>query len=181
MQANPPRNRGTTHALPDETPLPVDAASRRLRERYIAARFLQFPQPAHALRDTANVLRWSRQLLDDDQPRQAAELLHTALEEDPAQRPLWLFLIDLAFTGNDTGVFVELSESFRRHFPGADAIPVIDSLGRKLLPNDPRYAHADAADTSPGWSMPDAELRDALRQQKLHTALVDAMAFHLSR
>lgn len=181
MQFTPTGNPGTTHALPDETPLPADAASRRLRERYIAARFLQFPQPAQALRDTGNVLRWARQLLDDDQPRQAAELLQTALEEDPSQRPLWLFLIDLAFMGNDTGVFVELSESFRRRFPDADVIPAIDSLGKKLLPNDPRYARAEAAEMSPGWSMPDAELRDALRQQKLHAALVDAMAFHSAR
>jgi hypothetical protein len=172
---------GTTHATLGESQLSSDPAARRLRERYITARFLQFPQPANALRDTSNVLRWARELLDDDQPRQSAELLQMALEEEPSQKLVWLFLIELAYVANDHGRFVELSDSFRLRFPQATELPVVDGLGRKLLPNDPRFAHGEPAAVSPGWSTPDSELRDALRQQRLHTALTDAMAFHLSR
>jgi hypothetical protein len=152
-----------------------------MRERYIAARFLQFPQPAHALRNTASVMRCARQLLDDDHPRLAAELLQLALEEDRSQRPLWLCLIELAYLANDPAAFGELSDFFRQLFPQADALPMIDAMGNKLLPHDSRFAHALNPVILPDWSTPDSELRDGLRQQKLHAALVEAMAFHQAR
>lgn len=165
----------------DERLVPADAAARRLRERYIAARFLQFPQPAQALKNTGNVMRWARQLMDDDQPRQASELLQLALEEDLDQQPLWLFLIALAYLANDPGLFVELSDKFTLRFPAFDGAPVMDAMGRKLLPGDPRYAHATENFIMPDWSTPESELRDELRQQRLHTALVEAMASHATR
>jgi len=165
----------------DESMLPADAAARRLRERYVAARFLQFPQPAQALRNTANVMRWARQLMDDDQPRQAAELLQLALEEDLSQQPLWLFLIELAYLDSDPGRFGELSDQFRARFPRAEALALIDAMGHRLLPADPRYAHASGTFILPDWSTPESELRDPLRQQRLHAALTEAMASHASR
>ena len=170
-----------TQAVLEGSRLPLDLAARRLKERYIAARFLQFPQPAHSLKSTSSVMRWARQLLDDDQPRLAAELLQFALEEDHSQRPLWLCLIELAYLGNDPAAFGELSDSFRDRFPDADALPVIDAMGNKLIPNDSRFAHALSPVVLPDWSSPESELRDGLRQQKLHEALVSAMAFHQAR
>jgi hypothetical protein len=161
--------------------LPADPAQRRLRDRYIAARFRQFLQPTDALRDTTVIMRCARQLLDDDHPRVAAELLQLALEEKPSQRPLWLCLIELAYIGNDAAAFSELSDSFRHLFPDAEALPVIDAMGNKLLPSDPRFSHALSPVILPDWSTPESEMRDELRQQKLHKALIDAMAFHLSR
>jgi hypothetical protein len=182
MSSSPPVPAGSTgNIILDESQLPRDPAARRLRERYIAARFVQFPNPAQTLKNTANVLRWAQELLDDDEPRQAAELLQMALEESPVQRPLWLFLIELAYVAGDPGTFVELSELFRRRFPAAEEIATIDSLGRRLLPGDPRYLHAEAAILAPGWTTPDSELRDALRQRKLHQSLVDAMTLLQSR
>ena len=165
----------------DEALVPADAAARRLRERYIAARFLQFPQPAQALKNTPNVMRWARQLMDDDQPRQASELLQLALEEDLSQRPLWLFLIALAYLAGDPGLFVELSDKFKARFPAFEGMAVMDAMGHKLLPADPRFVHAAQAFIMPDWSTPESELRDELRQQKLHTALVEAMASHAAR
>ena len=126
-------------------------------------------------------MRCARQLLDDDHPRLAAELLQLALDEDRLQRPLWLFLIELAYLGKDPVAFGELSDAFRRFFPQADALPAIDAMGNKLLPNDFRFKHALNPVILPDWSMPDSELRDGLRQQKLHAALVKAMAFHQAR
>ena len=54
-------------------------------------------------------------------------------------------------------------------------------MGHKLLPADPRYAHATGEFILPDWSTPDSALRDELRQQKLHASLIDAMAFHQAR
>lgn len=181
MQPTTDLSSGATQGKREESKVPADPAAQRLRERYIAARFLQFPQPTHALKSTSSVMRWARQLLDDEQPRLAAELLQFALEEDRSQRPLWLCLIELAYLGNDPAAFGELSDSFRIRFPDAEALPVIDAMGNKLIPNDPRFAHAVNPVVLPDWSTPESELRDGLRQQKLHEALVNAMAFHQAR
>ncbi len=181
MHSNQATPSGSNQAILDNSQLPADPAARRLRDRYIDARFLQFPQPAQALKNTANVMRWAQQLLDDEQPRLASELLHVALEEDGSQRTLWLFLIELAFIGNDPATFSDLSDLFRARFPNADALPIIDSMGHKLLPNDPRFAHAADPEILPDWSTPETAMRDELRQQKLHAALVEAMAFHQAR
>ncbi len=178
---NSPVSSGSIQAILDQSQLPLDAATRRLRERYIAARFLQFPEPANALKNTSNVMRWARQLLDDEQPNLATELLQLALEESHSQKPVWLFLIELAYLGNDPATFGELSELFRQRFPDADTLPVIDAMGNKLLPGDPRFAHAVNPVILPDWSTPESELRDEIRQGKLHAALVDAMAFHQAR
>lgn len=126
-------------------------------------------------------MRWARQLLDDEQPNLATELLQLALEESRSQKPIWLFLIELAYLGNDPATFGELSDTFRKRFPDADTLPVIDAMGNKLLPSDPRYSHATRPVILPDWSTPESELRDELRQGKLHAALVDAMAFHQTR
>ena len=161
--------------------LPADPAAHRLRDRYIAARFRQFLQPTDALRDTSTIMRCARQLLDDEHPRVATELLQLALEEKPSQRPLWLCLIELAYIGNDAAAFSEFSDAFKQLFPNAESLPVIDAMGNKLLPSDPRFRHAVNPVILPDWSTPESEMRDELRQQKLHAALVDAMAFHLTR
>lgn len=181
MQSNSPVSSGSIQAILDESQLPADAATRRLRERYITARFLQFPEPAHALKNTSNVMRWARQLLDDEQTNLATELLQLSLEESRSQKPIWLFLIELAYLGNDPATFGELSDMFRQRFPDADTLPVIDAMGNKLLPSDPRYSHAVNPVILPDWSTPDSELRDELRQSKLHAALVDAMTVHQAR
>ena len=107
MKPNPPSASGARHATLDEFQLPEETATRRLRERYIATRFVQFPEPAHTLNNTPGVMRWARQLLDDDHPRLAAELVQLALEENRSQRALWLCLIELSFLGNDPATFGE--------------------------------------------------------------------------
>jgi hypothetical protein len=159
----------------------ADPAARRLRDRYIAARFRQFLQPTDALRDTNTIMRCARQLLDDDHPLVATELLQLALEEKSSQRPLWLCLIELAYIGNDAAAFSELSDTFRKLFPDAEALLLIDAMGNKLLPSDPRFAHALSPVILPDWSTPGSEMRDELRQKKLHAALLDAMTFHSTR
>ena len=172
---------GRNPAILDVSELPVDPSARRMRERYIAARFLQFPEPAQALRNTPGVMRCARQLLDDDQPSLAAELLQLALEVDGAQRPIWLCLIELAYLGNDPATFGELSDIFRRRFADDEALPTIDAMGNRMLPNDPQFVHASHLVILPDWSTPDSAMRDESRQRKLHAALVDAMAFHSAR
>lgn len=170
----------------DSLRLPDDQNEARLRNRYIATRFVRFAEPGASLSNTDEVMRWARQLLDDEQPRLAVELLHLALQEEPAQRKIWLFLIELAFLGSDAVLFAELVELFKERFADKndDVVHIIDAMGHDMAPLDPRYAHVRARGESmmvPNWSVPDSSERDEVRQKKMHRALVEAMMFHLSR
>jgi hypothetical protein len=181
MQPNPAQSAGSYNAILDKSQLPADGAAQRLRDRYIAARFLQFHDAIHGLRETDNVMRRARQLLDDEHPRLAAELLQLAIEEDRSQQPLWLCLIELAYLAGNPAAFAELSDAFRQRFPQSDSLPVIDALGNKLLPNDPRFVHANKPVSLPNWSIPESEHRNEAMQKKLHAALAEAMAQHAPR
>ena len=181
-------------AVLDVSKVQQDAGTRRLRDRYIATRYAQFPEPGIALRHTSEMLRWARQLLDDDQTRLATELLYWALEEEPKQRRLWLFLLELAFLNDDATQFNELADEFKKRFVTperfdeinttddekeiAENHKIIDVMGIELVPNDPRYANAGAPTMLPNWSTPDSAERNEAGQRQLHAALLDAVAFH---
>lgn len=181
-------------AVLDVSKVQQDAGTRRLRDRYIATRFVQFPEPGIALRHTSEMLRWARQLLDDDQPRLAAELLNLALEEEPKQRRVWLFLLELAFLNEDATQFNELADEFKKRFVTPETFDeinptddekeiaenhkIIDVMGIELAPNDPRYANAGEPTMLPNWSTPDSAERNEAGQRQLHAALIDAVAFH---
>lgn len=181
-------------AVLDVSKVQQDVSTRRLRDRYIATRYAQFPEPGIALRHTSDILRWARQLLDDDQPRLAIELLHLALEEEPKQRRAWLFLLELAFLNEDTNQFNDLADEFKRRFVTAVSFDmqnasddekeiaennkIIDVMGIELAPNDPRYANAGEPTMLPNWSTPDSAERNEAGQRQLHAALVNAIAFH---
>jgi hypothetical protein len=181
-------------AVLDVSKVQQDVGTRRLRDRYIATRYAQFPEPGIALRHTSDILRWARQLLDDDQPRLATELLHLALEEEPKQRRVWLFLLELAFLNEDANQFNELADEFKRRFVTtvsfdmqsasddekeiAENNKIIDVMGIELAPNDPRYANAGEPTMLPNWSTPDSAERNEAGQRQLHAALVNAIAFH---
>lgn len=181
MQPTPTRTADSFNAILDKSQLPVAPVAQRLRDRYIAARFLQFHEAPHLLRETSSVMRSARQLLDDEHPRLAAELLQIAIEEDRSQQPLWLFLIELAYLGGHPAAFLELVDAFRRQFPQSDASPVAAALGNKLLPNDPRFAGAALPVKLPNWSVPESAQRNESLQKKLHAALAQAMAMHQPR
>ncbi len=158
------------------------ANKRRLRDRYVATRFAQFTEPDSALQNTSEVALWARQLLDDDQPRLAVELLQLALQEEPKQVPLWLFLIELAFLNSDSGAFNGLADEFKQRFAAdsnlATTLGTIDAMGVELDPLDPRYANAGPPELLPNWSTPEALERDEVKQRKFHAALLEAVTFH---
>ncbi len=158
-----------------------DPVARRMRDRYIAQRFPQFNEPHRALKNTESVLNWARQFVDDDRPQLAVEILNLALQEDPAQRPIWLFLIEYAFLETDSARFNELADAFKRQFPGDTAIELVNTMGHDFAPTDPRYSHINAPAELPDWSKLESGDRNRERQQKFHVSLTEAMAFHLPR
>lgn len=204
MAINEPMQSLLDHAPPAPRSLraslqmPIDSNAVRLRDRYIATRFVRFAEPGASFSSTEDVMGWARQLLDDEQPRLAIELLHLALQEYPEQSRLWLFLLELAFLGEDAVLFAELAGLYKERFSNGSGhdgageaspstlttLSIIDAMGHDIAPQDPRYAHVRHKGEKfmlPNWSIPDSIERDEPRQKKLHRALVEAMMFHLSR
>jgi hypothetical protein len=149
-----------------------DIDAKRLRERYIASRFPQFAGNTSQLRNTGEILRAARHLLDDGRPNLAEELLCIALQEEPYQREAWLFLIEVAFLNHDAARFDLLADNFRKLFPESEDQYVIDAMAHDLNPHDPRYGYMSSATPLPNWSGLSSLARDENRQRRYHQALV---------
>lgn len=158
---------------------------RRLRDRYVATRFPQFGEPRESLRHTSNVLRWARQLIEDEQPRLARELLQLSIEEDPTQRNIWLALIELAFLDGIQARFDELATAFEKRFFRDEALHIIHAMGHDLSPNDKRYASKDGEPAGsmelPNWSVVEIPNRDEGFQRRFHEAITDVIGAHAGR
>lgn len=153
------------------TPWPLEPALLRIRLRYIAARFLQLPEPRVALRNTEEMLRWAQQMQDDGMPRAATELIRLAIEEDPTQRPLWQFLLARAFEDDNAAEFAELARVFALQFPGDDALPEIDAMGIRILGG---HSSSVVHSAGPQWSASSFFRRDASGQRSMHESLLQA-------
>lgn len=154
---------------------------RRMRDRYVSTRFPQFGEPRESLRHMSNILRWARQLIEDEQPRLALELLQLAIEEDPNQRQTWLALIELTFLDGNVAYFDDLATAFEDRFYGDEALPIIHAMGHDLSPHDARYADVKGGIPLPNWSVVEIPNRDAVLQRKFHAAMLDVAATHLGR
>lgn len=158
------------------TPWPLDPPLLRVRLRYITTRFLQMPEPRVSLRNTAEILGWAQQLMDDGLPRSATELVRLAIEEDPDQRPLWRFLIACAFEDGNVTEFAELAQAFTTQFPTDADIEEIRAMERQLA-RQPVSASASGSYIPPTRKHSSAVLgRDDSVQLAFHAALTQAAA-----
>ena len=156
------------------TPWPLDPPLLRIRLRYITARFLQMPEPRVSLRNTDEILRWAQQMMDDGMPRSATELVRLAIEEDPEQRPLWLFLIGRACEDDNATEFGELVQAFSSQFPNDKAMAQIDAMAQRFA-RAPGTAVVTGSFAAPaGWTASALLGRDDSGQRTLHASLVRA-------
>ena len=162
----------------DIVPASMSRDEQRLRERYISQRFPQLADPATDLRRTGDVLTWAQQSIEDGRKSQAIELLTLALQEDVAQRAIWLFLIEDAFLQDDAERFAQLASEFKHQFAGDTAQVLIDAMAHDLAPAALPVTGASppsAPMALPMWSDGGVE-RDADLQNKLHAALQQVVA-----
>ncbi len=144
---------------------------RRLHDRYVMSRFPAFLDPRQDLRDAGKVIRYSRELFDDEQPHLAIELLRIAIEEDQAQRALWLALIELCFLVRDATRFTELILTFAAEFAHDSELPTLSAMRRDLLPHDPAMANAPRLLELPNWSVPADSTKNEALQKQFHARL----------
>ncbi len=150
------------------TPWPLAPELLRVRLKYVTARFLQMPEPRILLRNGEDILRWAQQMEDDLQFRAANELVRLALEEEPSQRSLWLYLLGCAVRDADAATFTMLARLFSATFPEDAAMEDVAYVAG-VLPRDPiAAAKINAVQT---WSLSALLNRDARVQRSFHESL----------
>jgi hypothetical protein len=112
----------------------LDARHRKIRDRYINARF-----PGIDLRSCDRVIKSARLYFEDDEAQLAIELLDMAAQEVPHESPIWLARLELLFLMRDADGFVAAARAFKQSHPRHEAWPEVERLGRALVPGEPLF------------------------------------------
>lgn len=117
----------------------LDPRGRKIRERYISARFPGVARTLAELHSIDRVIKAARLYFEDEQPGLALELLEIAAQEMPHESPVWLARLEILFLGRDAEGFLAAARAFRLAHPQHDAWPEIERLGRALVPGEPLF------------------------------------------
>ena len=115
----------------------LDARRRKIRDRYVAARFAGLAKGGADLANEDEVIRAARLLFEDQRAHDALELLELAIEECPGNTGAWLARLEILYLVRDAGEFIEAARAFRaRHAADTQAWNEICRLGRALAPHE---------------------------------------------
>jgi hypothetical protein len=126
----------------ENDPRGSDARCRRIRDRYISARFPGVARCAADLESVERVIKSARLYFEDGQPDTALELLDVAIEQDSRAAALWLAQLEIVFLGRDAVRFVECARAFKALHPASEAWPEVARLGRALAPKESLFGSA---------------------------------------
>ena len=129
----------------DNDPRGYDARCRRIRDRYISARFPGVARSAADLESADRVIKSARLYFEDGQVDTALELLDVAIEQDSRAEALWLAQIEILFLGRNAARFVECARAFRALHPASEAWAEVSRLGLALAPKETLFGTAKAA------------------------------------
>ena len=126
----------------DNDPRGYDARCRRIRDRYIGARFPGVARSAADLESPDRVVKAARLYFEDGQVDTALELLDIAIEQDSRAEALWLAQLEIVFLGRNPARFVETARAFRALHPASEAWTEVARLGRALCPREQLFGAA---------------------------------------
>ncbi len=113
-----------------------------LRRRYIEERFPEIASGTIAPADSESVVKAARLFYEDGALARAVELLHFAVEEDPAALKPWLALFEIFRLEGLSGEFGELARRFREHHGASDYWRKVQFIGREIDPSNALYREA---------------------------------------
>ena len=125
-----------TGAAADADPHSFEPRRRKIRDRYISARFPGVARGSNELQDAAAVIKSARLLFEEEQAELALELLELAIEEAPNESGLWLARLEILFLMRDREGFVATARGFQETHPAHEAWAEIERLGRALAPGE---------------------------------------------
>ena len=115
----------------------------RLRDRYIAARFLGVAPNAAGLRSVDAVVKAARLYFEEERSDLAVELLELAAEELPKEPAFPLAQLEILYLARDRVAYVELAQRFRRMHSMSEAWPLVARLGRKIAPGEALFGASE--------------------------------------
>ena len=118
----------------DDMPAGYDSRTRRIRDRYISARFPGVARSSADLESPARVVKAARLYFEDGHVDSALELLDVAIEQDSRAEALWLAQLEILFLGRNAPRFVETARAFRAMHPASESWSEVARLGRALAP-----------------------------------------------
>jgi hypothetical protein len=160
---------------------------RKIRDRYIAARFPCTAQSSADLENVGRVIKAARLFFEEDQPDRAMELLELAAEQSPGDESLDLAQLEIAFLMRDAETYGALALSFRHNRPASNAWDEIARLGRIIAPHKAVFgapigtsasAHYGPWPEMPNWIQASWDLTGEILAADFHRAMsVRAQAF----
>jgi hypothetical protein len=112
-----------------------EALRRRIRDRYIGARFPGAARGASDLGSPERVIKSARLYFEDGSLETALELLDVAIQQDPAEA-LWLAKLELLFLARDAMRYKECATGFRAAHPASAHWAEVARLGHALSPDE---------------------------------------------
>ena len=123
-----------------DDPRALDAARRRIRDRYIGARFPGVARSASELAAAGRVIKAARLYFEEEDLDSALELLQLAVEEAPHESALWLARLEILFLARDAAGFTACARDFREIHPQHAEWAEVLRLGRALAPDEATFA-----------------------------------------
>ncbi|HUP98688.1 MAG TPA: hypothetical protein VM073_12130 [Usitatibacter sp.] len=117
----------------------LDVRRRRIRDRYIAARFPGVARKAADLAQAGAVIKAARLHFEEEETHLALELLELAAEEAPEQESLWLARLEILYLLRDREKFVTVARAFHAAHRASPEWPEVERLGRALAPGEPFF------------------------------------------
>jgi hypothetical protein len=126
-------------ALDREAPMTGEARTRRIRDRYIGARFPGAVSSAADLQSAERVIKSARLYFEDGHLETALELLDLAIEQDPRAEALWLAQLEILFLARRAARSTKCAMASRAaHAQSAHWLEVA-RLGHALAPTEPLF------------------------------------------
>lgn len=120
----------------DEDPRSFDARRRKIRDRYVGARFPGVARSSADLTSADKVIKSARLYFEEDDAATALELLELAIEETPHESSLWLARLEILFLTRDPEGFIAAARAFREAHPAHEAWTEVERLGRAIAPSE---------------------------------------------
>ena len=120
----------------------LDGRRRRIRDRYIAARFPGVARNSADLRRTDEVIEAARLLFEEEQAGLALELLELAIEETPTEEAHYLARLEILFLARDKAGFVAAAREFKAAHAHSAAWAEVVRLGRAIAPAEAVFGAA---------------------------------------
>ena len=110
-----------------------------LRRRYIEERFPEIATGTIEPGNEDSVVKAARLFYEDGAIARAIELLHFAVEEQPAALKPWLALFEIFRLERLAGPFADLAARFREHHGSSRSWLKVQHIGREIDPKNPLF------------------------------------------